>query len=65
MLTTEWKKANRSNTNGSCLYARLSDDGMIEVRDGKLGDASPILRFTPDEWDAHLDGVRNDEFNRP
>ncbi|MGH3736380.1 MAG: DUF397 domain-containing protein [Micromonosporaceae bacterium] len=65
MLTNDWKKATRSNTNGACLYARVTEDGTVEVRDGKLGDTSPILRFTPAEWDAFLDGAQKGEFNRP
>jgi hypothetical protein len=34
-----------------------------EVRDGKLGDASPILRFTPYEWECHLSRIRKGEFD--
>lgn len=65
MLTNEWKKATRSNTTGSCVQVRVTEGGTVEVRDSKHGDASPILRFTPAEWDAFLDGAQKGEFHRP
>ncbi|NLT55711.1 MAG: DUF397 domain-containing protein [Actinomycetales bacterium] len=35
---------------------------VIEVRDS-LDPGGPVLRFTPAEWDAWLDGVRKGEFD--
>lgn len=37
--------------------------GGIEVRDSKAGESGPILRFTPAEFDAFLDGARKGEFD--
>jgi hypothetical protein len=34
----------------------------IGVRDSKDAEGA-ILRFTPDEWDAFVGGVRNGEFD--
>jgi hypothetical protein len=65
MLTHEWRKATQSDTQGACVYVRLSEDGFVEVRDGKLADASPILRFTPREWNSYLDGIRKGGFDLP
>lgn len=36
---------------------------MILVRDGKDPDG-PILRFTPAEWDEHIDGAKRGVFDR-
>ena len=33
-------------------------DGTIAVRDSKLGEESPVLRFTPEEWERHLDAAK-------
>ena len=81
MLNHEWRKASASNPAGNCLQARWTrasfcsadgclevrqrDNGTVEVRDSKLGDDSPILRFSREEWDAHLAGVRSREFDVP
>jgi hypothetical protein len=65
MLSHEWRKATKSDTQGACVYVRIAEDGFVEVRDGKLSDASPILRFTPQEWACHLDGTRKGEFDLP
>ena len=42
-------------------FARVGD--VIGIRDGQLGDASPILEFTPVEWAAFLAGARRGEFD--
>jgi hypothetical protein len=36
---------------------------FIEVRDSRDGDDGPVLRFTPAEWRAWLDGARKGEFD--
>jgi len=36
---------------------------VVYLRDSKLGDASPILTFTPSEWAAFLAGAKNGEFD--
>ncbi len=35
----------------------------IALRDSKH-DSSPVLRFTPDEWDAFVAGVLDGQFTR-
>jgi hypothetical protein len=59
---TPWIKASRSGSNSECVQLRTRE-GDIEVRDSKAGDASPILRFTPAEFAAFLDGARKGEFD--
>jgi hypothetical protein len=40
----------------------LPDGGQL-VRDTKLGEASPVLRYTAAEWRAFIDGVKAGEFD--
>lgn len=47
---------------GGCVEVRGAEDGMIELRDSKNPDAG-VMRYTPEEWDAFLDGVRAGEFD--
>lgn len=59
---TPWIKASRSDTGSECVELR-SRAGGIEVRDSKAGESGPILRFTPAEFTAFLDGARQGEFD--
>ncbi len=57
-----WIKASRSGGNGDCVELR-NREGGIEVRDSKAGASGAILRFTPAEFAAFLDGARRGEFD--
>lgn len=46
-----------------CVEARPTSNGGVEVRDSKLGDQSPVLTFTADEWAAFTAGVKEREFD--
>ncbi|GGP01573.1 DUF397 domain-containing protein [Nonomuraea glycinis] len=71
----QWRKSTFSGDNGgNCvevaeLTSRLEgarpghDDTLIAVRDSKDPDG-PKLFFTPAEWDAFLNGVKANEFDR-
>lgn len=61
-LNEQWRKASYSNNGASCVEVRYLD-GVVQVRDTKLGETSPVLSFTPDEWRALTDGVRAGEFD--
>lgn len=61
ILNEQWRKAAKSNNNGACAEVRAIEGG-VQVRDSKLGDGSPVLFFTPGEWDAFLDGAKGGEF---
>lgn len=39
-----------------------SREGVVAVRDSKLDNESPQLRFTESEWKAFIAGVKNGEF---
>ena len=58
---TEWIKSSRSGQEGSCVEQRRVGD-VIEVRDTK-DRSGPVLRFTPAEFAAWLDGAKRGEFD--
>jgi hypothetical protein len=58
---TSWSKAARSGNQGDCVEVRRHAGG-VEVRDSKDPDG-PVLRFTPSEFAAFLDGARKAEFD--
>ena len=62
MSDTAWIKASNSAQQGDCVEMRRAD-GMIEVRGTKDRGAGPVLRFTPAEFAAWLDGVTKGEFD--
>lgn len=49
----------------NCVEVRHSIGQGIQVRDSKLGNTSPTLTFTRDEWDAFIKGVKDGEFDLP
>jgi len=68
-LSPRWRKSRHSNPSGNCLEARWRKSsfcasnecaearlagGVVQVRDSKLGDAGPVLSFTPAAWAAFL-----------
>lgn len=64
-LQARWTKSNRSSAGGNnCLEAQLAGN-VVQVRDSKLGDASPILEFTADEWRAAIGGFQDGDFDLP
>ena len=61
MSVTPWVKASASNDQGVCVEQRRSGDA-VEVRDSK-DRSGPVLRFTPAEFAAWLDGAKRGEFD--
>ena len=49
--------------NGSCVEIATLPDGGTALRDGKAGDVSPVLIFSPEEWREFVAGVRAGEFD--
>jgi hypothetical protein len=60
-----WGKSSASLANASCVEAGRGTCGQVHVRDGKLGDASPVLDFNQDEWEAFIKGAAVGEFDFP
>jgi Domain of unknown function (DUF397) len=57
-----WVKSSLSFANSNCVEVADLPGGAVGVRHSK-DTGGPVLRFTPDEWDAFLGGVRNGEFD--
>lgn len=64
-VQARWQRATACNWDKEtwCTEAKLGPSGHVLVRDSKLGDASPVLDFTPDEWRAFVAGVKDGEFD--
>jgi Domain of unknown function (DUF397) len=60
-VRVEWRKSTLSTTNGCVEVAVVGD--RIAVRDSKDQGQGPVLKFTAEEWDAFLGGVRGGEFD--
>jgi hypothetical protein len=58
-----WVKSSLSFSNGNCVEVANLPEGGVAVRNSRHR-RGPVLRFTPDEWDAFVGGVRNGEFDR-
>lgn len=50
-----WRKSSRSSSGSGnqCVEARAAE-GRFEVRDSKLGEASPILDLSGTDWRSFL-----------
>jgi len=58
MKPGNWRKSSRSGGNGGdCVEARLNVAGP-QVRDSKMGEASPILSLSRSDFTALLDSVK-------
>lgn len=57
-----WVKSSFSFANGNCVEVASLPGGGTGVRDSKDTDG-PVLRFTPGEWAAFLDGAKAGEFD--
>jgi hypothetical protein len=58
-----WRKSSYSGTNGDCVELANLGDGIVGMRDDKLGDESPVLTFTRREMLAFLQGAKAGEFD--
>jgi len=62
MTESIWVKSSLSFANGNCVEVSDQPGGAVGVRNSREREG-PVLRFTPDEWQAFLGGVRNGEFD--
>lgn len=59
---TRWVKSSASTANGQCLEAAGLREGHVAIRNSK-DPGGPVVRFTRDEWQAFLIGVKAGEFD--
>lgn len=59
--TTPWVKAKMSDSSGQCVELRRNGE-RVEVRDTKDREG-PVLRFTPGEFSAWLNGAKAGDFD--
>lgn len=57
-----WHKSTYSSQNGNCVEVAELPDGGRAVRDSK-NPGGPMLRFTPDEWQAFVYSVKGGKFD--
>jgi hypothetical protein len=62
MAGSTWVKSSLSYANGNCVEVSDLPGGTVGVRNSRDHEGV-VLRFTPDEWQAFLGGVRNGEFD--
>ncbi|MFI7125947.1 DUF397 domain-containing protein [Nonomuraea sp. NPDC050153] len=55
-----WRKSTFCNGASACVEVAPLADGMVGVRDSKLGDASPVLVATAAEWEMFLAAAKAD-----
>jgi hypothetical protein len=59
-----FRKSSRSGSEGNCVEVSTNLIDVVAVRDTKDRDGGTLV-FTPSEWSAFLDGVRQGEFDLP
>ncbi len=57
-----WQKSSRSGPYSDNCVEVAFVDGAIALRDSKHP-TGPVLVFTPEEWDAFVEGAKNGEFD--
>ena len=62
-IEARWVKASASNANGQCVEVAALGGGRVAVRNSTDPEGSALI-FTPQEFDAFLDGARRGEFDR-
>ena len=62
MPEPQWRTSSFTD-NETCVEVADLPGGDRLVRDTKLGEASPVLRYTATEWKAFVAGVKAGEFD--
>lgn len=60
---TPWFKAVASGGDGGGCVEMRGIDGDVEIRDTKAKGTGAILRFTPKEFEAWVDGAKKGEYD--
>jgi hypothetical protein len=62
MAELRWRTSSFTDPE-TCVEVADLPDGTRLVRDTKLGESSPVLRYTAAEWRAFIAGVKAGEFD--
>ena len=62
LTDARWVKSTRSGPNCDNCVEVAFVGGAVALRDSK-NPAGPALIFTPDEWDAFVEGAKDGEFD--
>ena len=62
LTSAAWHKSSRSADNATCVEVADNLPGVIAVRDSK-DPTGPALTFTPAEWAAFVEAVKDGEFD--
>lgn len=62
-MTISWHKSTRSNPTGNCVEVLHEPPHAVHIRDSKNPEGT-TLTFTPAEWKAFVEGVKNGDFDR-
>lgn len=57
MFAFMWRKSTRSSNQGNCI--EVGGQGVLYVRDTKLGEDSPVLALSPATWQRFVDSVKS------
>jgi hypothetical protein len=58
-----WQRSTRCDINGSCVEVARLASGQVGVRDGKIGQASPVLVFDTAAWQGLIAAVTDGHYN--
>ncbi|MDQ4093553.1 MAG: DUF397 domain-containing protein [Actinomycetota bacterium] len=61
LARASWRKSSRSGNSANCVETCRLADGLVAIRDSKNRSGS-VLIFTPGEWEAFTQGIRDGEF---
>ena len=62
LITAEWKKSKRSNSQGQCVEMASLQDGQVAVRNSRFPDG-PALVYTRSEIEAMILGAKDGDFD--
>jgi hypothetical protein len=60
-----WTKSSRCSASGACVEVGELATGLVGARDAHIGDPSPVLRLSGEEWHALLTRIRAGELDLP
>ncbi|GAB3247511.1 DUF397 domain-containing protein [Kineosporia babensis] len=62
LITAEWKKSARSNSQGQCVELAALHDGQVAVRNSRFPQG-PALVYTRGEIEAMILGAKDGDFD--